>query len=479
MKSIWWLFRLLMLVTVAVACQLGSLDKLCAAETIGRGDPPPNLIVIMADDLGAKELSCYGHAEHHTPNLDRLASQGVQFATCYTACICHPTRFEIMTGQYGCTNGVYHFAGRPGGPAPNSPEEQISNHLTFARVLKDAGYATALAGKWQLSGKIPELVVECGFDEYCMWAYKHNLPEGVQHTGGWEGAPGGKTSRYWHPSIVKNGRYVPTTIDDYGPDLYTEFVIDFARRHRDGPFFIYYPMALTHSPAYSTPSSNPNEREKFRNSKEEKFGENVEYMDALVGRIITALDELGVRENTVVMFTGNNGTGGEGKGQPTEMGARVPMIVNGPRLVQPVGLSEALVDTSDVFPTLVELSGAKLPADHPLDGRSFAPILRGEQSDVREWIFSYLGDRRVLRTKRWLLERNAPHDFGQLYDCGSSRDGTGYRDVTDATDPEVLDIRQRFESILATKPVPEIARNGDAAPAKKEKARKAKKRQTD
>ena len=295
----------------------------------------PNLILILADDLGAKELGCYGHPKHSTPNLDQLARTGIQFRTCYTACICHPTRFEIMTGQYGCTNGVYQFAGRPGGPDPNSREEQIENHLTFGQVLKDAGYATALAGKWQLTGKIPDLIVECGFDEYCMWAYKHNLPSGVEHTGGWEGRPGTKTSRYWHPSIVRNGKYVPTTIDDYGPDMFTDFVIDFARRNKDRPFFIYYPMALTHAPHYSTPSTMPNEREKFRNSKKEKFQENVEYMDTLVGRIIAALDDLELRDNTIIIFTGDNGTGGEGKGTPTELGARVPMIVNGPGLVKP------------------------------------------------------------------------------------------------------------------------------------------------
>jgi arylsulfatase A len=160
--------------------------------------------------------------------------------------------------------------------------------------------------------------------------------------------------------------------------------------------------------------------------------------------------------NTVLMFTGDNGTGGEGKGQPTELGARVPMIVNGPGLVQPVGLSAALVDTSDVMPTLAELAGAKLPPEHLIDGASFAPILRGQRAAVREWIFSYLGDRRVLRTQRWLLERNAPYDFGQLYDCGDRWGGTGYRDVTNSTAPEVLAIKRQFEAILATKPVPEI-----------------------
>jgi arylsulfatase A len=432
-----------------------AISLLHGASTAAAEKKQPNLIVIMADDLGAKELSCYGHEQHETPRLDQLAASGVQFQTAYTACICHPTRFEIMTGQYGSTNGVFHFAGRPGGPDPGSPEEQIVNHLTFGKVLKQAGYATAHSGKWQLTGKVPTLVYENGFDEYCMWAYAHNLPEGVKHTGGFEG--GTKTSRYWHPSILKKGKKLPTTIDDFGPDIYTDFVIDFARRHKDGPFFIYYPMALTHSPYYSMPPSNPNEKEKFRHSKD-KFKENVEYMDTLVGRIVDALDEIGIREDTIVMFTGDNGTGGQGKGQPTELGARVPMIVNCPGRVKPIGSSDALVDTSDVMPTLVELAGTKLPDGHAIDGKSFAPILCGEKTNVRDWIFSYVADGRVLRTNRFLLERNTPNRYGQLYDCGTSRNGSGYKDVTDSTDPDVLAIKEKFDEILATKSTPDMGK---------------------
>lgn len=466
--------------TLAVTC---GISGRVLAGTVASSAERPNIILIMADDLGAKELACYGHPEHQTPNLDRLARTGVQFHTCYTACICHPTRFEIMTGQYGSTNGIYHFSGRPGGPRKDAPEEQIVNHLTFGQVLQKAGYATALSGKWQLSGKIPTLIHECGFDEYCMWAYKNNLPDGVEYTGGWEGAPGGRTSRYWNPSIVRNGKYIPTTMDDYGPDMFTDFVIEFASKTRNKPFFIYYPMALTHGPAYSTPKSNPNAEEKFRNSKQEKFGENVEYMDDLIGRIIKALDDAKLREKTIVIFTGDNGTGGEGKGAPTELGARVPMIANCPGTVKPIGLTDVLVDTSDVMPTLVELAQTRVPAGHKIDGRSFAPLLLGKPMEEREWIFSYLGDRRVLRTKRWLLERNAPYDFGRLFDCGTSRDGSGYRDVTDSTDPEVLAIKKRFNEILATKPVPELpAAERSAAKKNKRKNnqrdRKKQKKQT-
>ncbi len=118
--------------------------------------------------------------------------------------------------------------------------------------------------------------------------------------------------------------------------------------------------------------------------------------------------------------------------------------------------SDALVDLSDVFPTLADYAGASLPADRPIDGMSFAPILQGEKTDVREWIYSYLGDGRILRDRRWLLERNSPHRPGRFYDCGDSRDGSGYREVTDSRDPAVIAARRRFEEILKDKSVPEI-----------------------
>jgi arylsulfatase A len=350
---------------------------------------------------------------------------------------------------------VYQFPGRRGGPKSGSPEDDIAKKLTFAQVLKPLGYATAQSGKWQLTGAVPKLVVECGFDEYCMWAYKHNLPPGVEHTGGWEGQVGGKTCRYWHPSIVKNGEYLPTKPDEYGPDIFADFVIDFAGRHRDQPFFIYYPMALTHSPYYPTPDQNPDEADKFNHSKD-NWQANVEYTDKIVGRIVAALDELGLRENTIIFFTGDNGTGGNGKGQVTEMGARVPMIVNGPGIVKPVGLTGELMDLSDIFPTLADFSGARIPADHPIDGRSIAPLLKGDEYTPREWIYAYLGDGRIVRTKRWLLEKNTPKKFGRLLDCGDCRDGSNYRDVTDSSDPEVAAAREMMEKILADKLVPDV-----------------------
>ena len=261
--------------------------------------------------------------------------------------------------------------------------------------------------------------------------------------------------RYWHPCILRNGKLVRTAEGDYGPDMYTDFVIDFVKRNKHQPFMVYYPMCLTHSPFLPTPDTVAVADDKMLSSRD-NFKANVEYMDRLVGRIIRALDDLGLRGNTIVFFTGDNGTGGQGKAQTTELGVRVPMIVNCPGTVRAGVVSDELIDFSDVLPTLADLAGAVLPHGHEIDGRSFAPILRGEKCQPREWIFSYLGFTRMLRDKRWLLESNSPESFGRLYDCRDSRDGTGYEDVTHSQDPEVVAARQRFEQILERLPRPDL-----------------------
>ena len=449
--------------TLAASCAVGASSIPLAHAQPSAENRPPNIVLILADDLGAKELGCYGNREHQTPNLDLLATTGVQFSTCYATPICHPTRLMIMTGQYGCHNGVYNFANRRGGPDPDSPVEDMTNHVNFAQLLKARGYATALAGKWQLSGEPPDLIFECGFDEYCIWAYKHNLPKEVVHSGAFEN--GEKTARYWHPCILKNGNYVPTTETEYGPDIHNDFVIDFMRRHKDRPFLVYYPMCLTHGPHERTPDTKG-----FKDAAYDKprmrYKGAVEYMDKIVGRLVAALDELGLRENTVVIFTGDNGTGGDGKGEPTELGARVPLIVNGPRLVKERRITGELADLSDMLPTLCAFSGAAPSADRPIDGQSLASFLRGDSEHTREWIFSYIGDRRILRTKRWLLEDNSPLHYGRLYDCGESRDGAGYREATDSQEPEVIRIREQFDALLEKLPAPRLEEEGHPKSAK-------------
>jgi arylsulfatase A len=404
----------------------------------------------MADDVSAREFSCYGHERHRTPALDELARTGVRFETCWCTPICSPSRAEIMTGRYGFRTEWFH----------NNLKRGIlaENNEVFSELLKRGGYRTALCGKWQLPGTYRQH----GFDEHCIWpGMDKALPPGWNFDGPVETKNmqlPGRMARYWHPAIDRNGSLVPTTAKDYGPDIFVQFLRDFAARNRNGPFLVYYPMCLPHKswdfeagragylPVPALDGKGRPTGRKVRGS----LRSNVEYVDALVGRIVRGLDELGIRDNTVIFFTGDNGTSGYGKGQTTqERGPRVPMIVNCPGIVKPRGALDTLVDFSDVLPTVCELAGVSLPKDYVVDGRSFAPLLRGEAFEEREWIFSYYFDRRFLRDRRWLLDGN-----GRLYDCGNRRDERGYKDVTRSNAPEVAAARRRFEALLEKLPPP-------------------------
>ena len=419
---------------------------------IRMGSRRPNFIILMADDLSAKEFSCYGNTENNTPNTDKLGETGVRFKTCWCTPICSPTRAEIMTGRYGFRTGWYHNNNKPaqGEQGYNLSED----NLIFAQVLKNAGYATAISGKWQLRGDEDEH----GFDEYCMWRKTSAFDGPIEPP---DGNLPGRAARYWHPAIVQNGEQLDTDENDYGPDIFTDFALDFAERHKDEPFLVYYPMVLTHKTwdfdletmgYVAPPEIDENDRWTGNKGAPSMKG-NVEYMDHLIGRIVKRLEELGLRENTILMITGDNGTTGYGKGQlEQEKGPRVTMVVNCPGIVEPVGASDALIDFTDIMATLVDMSGARLPAGYIADGRSFAPILRGEKQHVREWIFSYMKDSRFLRDTRWLLDGE-----GVFWDCGDNRNEEGYIDVTDSLDPEVLAAKARFDKILEDLPAPDLS----------------------
>ncbi|MDZ7722237.1 MAG: sulfatase-like hydrolase/transferase [candidate division KSB1 bacterium] len=319
-------------------------------------------------------------------------------------------------------------------------------HLRIS--FQEQGYHTAVAGKWQLPGQLPTLVYDTGFDKYCIWM--NEIPDSIEYSGGLEKP--GKPSRFHYPGILQNGKQLQTEPDDYGPDMYTDFIIDFMKNGGDQPFLVYYPMCLTHLPWDPTP-----DQPDIQNAPApERLAANVEYMDKMIGRLIQALDESGLRDNTIILFTGDNGTKYNGKYTPTELGARVPMIVNAPRLLQNGVVSDELLDLSDVMPTIADFTGASLPTDRVIDGHSFAHIVKGEPGPVRDWCFSFLSDKRVLRDKRWLLEYNSPDEFGYFYYCGDSRNGEDYKEVTHSNDPKVITARKRFINILRNLPAPQM-----------------------
>lgn len=432
-----------------------------ALTAAGYGDAParPNILILFADDLGAKELACYGHPAHKTPNVDRLASEGTLFKTCWATPVCTPSRVMLMTGRYAVRTGWFGMYASAYSPKVGTPEGDLgSRERTFADLAKAQGYATALAGKWQLPGEGESLVHDCGFDHYLIWAYKYNLPPGVVHTGAWESGAKQKTSRYWHPCLMRDGEYVRTSKDDYGPDLMADFVIEFMKSHKDKPWLIYHPMCPTHPPLEPTPDpNNPGQR------LPGGLATNVAYLDHLVGRITATVDELELSDRTYIFFMADNGTARDGKGTVTELGVRVPLIVKGPA-VEVGKRSDALVSIADIFPTVAELIQAPIPSDRPIDGVSLLTTLAGKEARHREWIFSYLQDKRMIRDSRWLLEGD-----GRLYDTGGGRTPGSYR-VADEANEEVQQARTRFESILAGLPAhPKVQRDADGNEAKRRK----------
>jgi len=355
---------------------------------------PPNIVLIMADDLGYECIGANG-SEYKTPNLDRLAERGVRFTNCFANPLCTPSRVKIMTGMYNVRN--YTRFGE-------LPRDQT----TFAHQLKQAGYATAVAGKWQL-GKQTDSPRHFGFEQSCLW----------QHTRGRKRKGSKHDSRYPNPALEINGKAVDYTDGQYGPQVCTDFLCTFIEENRDRPFLAYYPMILTHCPFVPTPDS-PDWDPADRGSKSYKgdakyFPDMVAYMDRCVGQIVEKLDALGLLENTLVVFTGDNGTDkpvvtmmngrqiAGGKGTMTDEGTRVPLIAHWPAVIEGGRVADDLVDFTDVLPTLCEVAGARLPKDYPGDGVSLVPTLRGQGDRDKPWVYIWYRGKVLARNREYML----------------------------------------------------------------------------
>ncbi len=355
----------------------------------------PNVIMIMADDVGYECFGFSGSKQYKTPNLDKMAEQGVIFTHAYSNPLCTPTRNKIMTGQ---TNTRNYSAFR----VLNGEEK------TFGHVMSDAGYETCLAGKWQLFGhynqshylnKTGMHPSKSGFDEYYLWQ--------VESLGG----------RFWAPLLNLNGETKQFGNDIYGPDVLFNKVTDFIDRKKDKPFFIYYPMILVHDPFVPTPHS---EDRKCKDNQK-NFEDMMEYMDFLMGKLVKNLEKNGIADNTLIMFTGDNGTNtkiysklnGEtirgGKGKMTDAGTRVPFISYWPKSGAKGKVSNDVIDFSDILPTIADAGKAELPKDVVFDGESFLSSIKGEKSnhDNIAYVSYFKGNSKVAgifaRTERYKL----------------------------------------------------------------------------
>ncbi len=365
----------------------------------------PNILLIMADDVGIEGIGCYGATSYRTPHIDRLAIEGIRFTQAYSQPLCTPTRVQLMTGRYNHRNwrcfGIL------------DPQE-----TTFGHAMRDAGYATGIFGKWQLqSYDPPELPgaqnrrgtgmhpKNAGFDQYALFHALHTENKG---------------SRYANPTMLegKAGEegVLKTYPGRYGEDIWVEKILDFFDAHGDQPKFVYYPMALPHWPFEPTPASddwNPDNTPE-PNVKYQK--DMIEYMDTVVGRLVNGLEQRNVRQDTIIVFYSDNGThlsvsssledgrliqGGKATSQQT--GIHVPLIVNWPDHFDPL-VTSSIVDASDFFPTLLDLAGdhgtrqnrgtfQETRNDLDLDGVSFAPILHGVQTPRRDAAFFWYDPR--------------------------------------------------------------------------------------
>ena len=389
---------------------LFSLLALVTVTAVAQGKP--NILLIMADDVGCEPIGAYGGERWKTPHIDALAKSGMRFDYAFSMPVCHPTRVCLMTGKY-----PFRLKSKWG----SFPKAEEKNSI--AQVLKRAGYATAVAGKWQLSLMKNDLQqpARMGFDEWSVF--------------GWhEGA------RFHEPYIYENGRLRTDTKGKYGPDLYVDFLGDFMTKSTKAgkPFFAYYPMALAHDVTDDIPVQVPYMPGKDRWMN---YGEMIESMDAMIGKLVAKIDQLGLRENTVIFFTGDNGTAKRsklrhiegrkyeyenvfsirngqripgGKGTLLDIGTNVPLIASWPGRIQAGSRRHELVDFSDWMPTLVRIGGGKMPADER-DGVSFTSTLfHTRRHEARYHAFSEGRGKAWVRTKRYKL-----YSDGRFFDVNN------------------------------------------------------------
>ena len=396
-------------------------EEIAAPKTAGASKP--NIIFILSDDLGVDILSCFGSDQYKTPHLDALATGGMKFTHSYAAPLCGPSRALIMTGRYAFRTGAVN----QDMVAQITPEKEVM----MPKILKGAGYVTASFGKW---GQLALTPGAFGFDEYLNFK-----GSGIF----WNTQPKGK-------EYDLNGKQVELKDKEYMPDLMHKLAVDFITRNQDKPFYLYYSMSHIHGDILPTPDS------KVGATAKELYADNIIYHDKLVGQLIAELEKLKLREKTLIVYVGDNGTAKGGaelatvggkkingsKGSMLEGGSLVPMIVNWPGTTPAGTVCADMIDFSDYVPTFAALAGAKLPENVLIDGQSFLPQIKGQKGAPREWAYVQLARMWYLRDMNWKL-----NEKGELYDmCGAPFEEKLV--PADSTDPVAMAERAKLQAAL-------------------------------
>ncbi len=439
MKIILLLFLLALLFNVDLFSQ--EVASTSIDHSKNNSKKKPNILFILADDLGREGIASYGGDLFDTPNIDRLGREGLMFTQAFSNPYCTPTRSEILTGRYPfATNTllpIYDYE--------RHKDMQLDvSHPTFAKQLQKVGYKTAIAGKWQLTFLAKnDIVHDFGFDTYMLWQILTDENE--------------RTTRFHNPHFRKDGRIIADEIKDrYGPDVMVDFLIDFMKKNHEEekPFMTYYTSLLPHYPWVPNPDSEdqtvPTGSGIYKGIPKFYPG-MVERLDFNVGRLLDSLEELGIAENTIVIFVADNGTdqnlyssiNGQtllgGKGTSTDRATQVPLLIRWPDKIQPGSKNEDLLEVADFFPTLCEFAGAPLPEEF-IHGQSFAAQIFGKNIDVepRAWVHIEKADERYLRTKNWIVTDKGVYKKIQPYPVDAQ-----------SVDPKILDrsTRERLQGL--------------------------------
>ena len=399
---------------------LATMLILAAVVVAAAADLPerPNLVMILADDLGYGDLGCYGHPTIRTPHLDQMAREGMRFTQFYSAAeVCTPSRAALLTGRLPPRSGMCSSKRRVA--FPNTTGGLPDGELTIAELLKSKGYATACFGKWHL-GHLPAYSpLKHGFDEYLGLPYSNDMDRVAT-------SPMGRASfldpkiEYWNVPLLKNDKIIERPADQHTlTRRYTDAAIRFIREHKDQPFFVYLPHTMPHVPLFAS--------DNFAGTSPRKlYGDVVEELDAHVGRLLQMLRDENLAERTLVIFTSDNGPwliqgeqGGsagllkDGKGSTWEGGMRVPGLAWMPGWVPSGSVSHEMASTLDILPTALALANLDLRKDRPLDGYDLSPALAGGKSRRHEMYYYRGFDLMAARLGPWKAHFQTQSGYGQ------------------------------------------------------------------
>jgi arylsulfatase A len=412
----------------------------------------PNILLIYADDLGYETLGCYGGLDFATPHLDQMAADGIRFSRAYTSGVCTPSRVSMHSGLYPSQHRHMGVLPVHRGSRKLVDFQQMP---TYAQQLRAQGYRTAVTGKWQLATLEihPNHPRESGFDSWCLWQIWKTNPKSGR---------GEKTTRYWKPVFNHDGALRQDIAERFGPDVLVDYVVDQMRAAKTAgaPFLIVHNEMLPHWPVIQTPDDRA-----ASPPRKASLSGMINYLDKLVKRLLDAVEELGIRNNTYVIFMGDNGTNepnvanpkagqpGErphtrhtragrvdgGKNSVTDGGTHVPMIVWGPDVVPKGRVCDDLVDVVDLFPTFCEMGGAQIPTQLMLSGHSLLPQIHGQPGKSHAYIYGVTGSEAAVFDGQWRLKKS-----GVLIDARRLP-----RELrADESSPEAQAARNRLQAIL-------------------------------